>query len=229
MTISLIVACDKYHGIAKNGTIPWKYSEELKYFSKQTRTTRDPTRQNAILMGRKTWESLPIKPLPHRINIVLSSTDHDYDLTTTAKFVKSIPTALEYVRNNADTIEDLYVIGGEQIYRTFLTEHLSEIDRVYYSEIQEDYQCDQFFPDAFTTFLGTTEGHTRLRPSVADPASGLTATGAVWSGGCKERRPPTTNCEGDFVTGAVWQRDTDNVVKTSSDKIIYYCYTKKST
>ena len=74
MTISLIVACDKYHGIAKNGTIPWKYSEELKYFSKQTRTTRDPTRQNAILMGRKTWESLPIKPLPHRINIVLSST-----------------------------------------------------------------------------------------------------------------------------------------------------------
>ena len=146
--ISLIVACDNQGGIAKNGSIPWNFPQELKYFSKITRTTKDPAKKNAILMGRKTWESLPKRPLPNRVNIVLSSVPVSGDPNPNIVFVSSIEIALEYVNQN-DQIEQLFVIGGEQIYHTFMTEYSSKIDHIYYTEIQENYQCDQFFPVSF--------------------------------------------------------------------------------
>jgi len=141
------VACDNQGGIAKNGSIPWNFPQELKYFSKVTSTTNDPTKKNAILMGRKTWESLPRRPLPNRINIVLSSVPVSENLDPNIVFVTSIETALEYVTKN-DHIEQLFVIGGEQIYNTFMTEYLTMIDHIYYTEIQENYECDQFFPNS---------------------------------------------------------------------------------
>jgi len=144
--ISLIVACDNQGGIAKNGSIPWNFPQELRYFSKVTRTTKDPTKKNAIFMGRKTWESLPKRPLPNRVNIVLSSKPNTSgDPNPNIVFVSSIEIALEYVNQN-DQIEQLFVIGGEQIYHTFMTEYSSKIDHIYYTKIQENFQCDQFFP-----------------------------------------------------------------------------------
>ena len=66
MKINLIWAQDYNGGIGKEGNIPWYISEDLKHFKKLT--------QNSIvIMGRKTWDSLPFKPLPSRRNIVLSS------------------------------------------------------------------------------------------------------------------------------------------------------------
>ena len=65
--IHLIWAQDENGGIGKNGKLPWYISEDLKKFKKITSNS-------TIIMGRKTWESLPMKPLPNRDNIVLSST-----------------------------------------------------------------------------------------------------------------------------------------------------------
>ena len=66
MEIHLIWAQDKNGGIGKDGKLPWHISEDLINFKKITSN-------NTIIMGRKTWESLPKKPLPNRRNIVLSS------------------------------------------------------------------------------------------------------------------------------------------------------------
>ena len=67
MKIHLIWAQDGNGGIGKNGKLPWHVSEDLKNFKKITLNS-------TVIMGRKTWESLPVKPLPNRENIVLSKT-----------------------------------------------------------------------------------------------------------------------------------------------------------
>ena len=66
MEIHLIWAQDINSGIGKNGKLPWHISVDLKNFKKITLNS-------TVIMGRKTWESLPIKPFPNRENIVLSS------------------------------------------------------------------------------------------------------------------------------------------------------------
>ena len=181
--ISLIVACDIKGGIAKDGKIPWHYPQELKYFSKITSTTQDPTKKNAIIMGRKTWDSLPRKPLPNRVNIIITR-----DISRKEKhsdnvvWSQSMEEAIEYVKSNSQ-IENTYVIGGESVYSYVINNHYSQIHipkdsgnhrqvlqfavhasqrkegrypcgnmrgyhihRLYYTEIHDDFQCDQFFP-----------------------------------------------------------------------------------
>ena len=65
MKIHLIWAQDTNGGIGKNGKLPWHISEDLKKF-------KSLTYNSTVIMGRKTWDSLPIKPLPNRRNFVLS-------------------------------------------------------------------------------------------------------------------------------------------------------------
>ena len=75
MKFNLIVAaCGKSLGIGFNGELPWRLKSEMKHFASTTSTTKDPTKKNAVIMGRKTWESIPAKfrPLKNRFNIVLS-------------------------------------------------------------------------------------------------------------------------------------------------------------
>ena len=74
MKVNLIVAACEGMGIGLNGTLPWRLKEEMKYFSKMTKSVSCSDKRNAVIMGRKTWLSIPEKfrPLPGRLNIVLS-------------------------------------------------------------------------------------------------------------------------------------------------------------
>lgn len=76
-----ILACTHDGGIGLNGKLPWRLKEDMKLFKKITTTIQNPNdkekgKLNAVIMGRKTWESIPMKfrPLPNRINIILSKT-----------------------------------------------------------------------------------------------------------------------------------------------------------
>ena len=71
MRYNIIVAYDTQRGIGKGGTIPWKLPGDMKMFKEMT----SQPNKNCVIMGRKTWESIDIKyrPLPNRINIVLSN------------------------------------------------------------------------------------------------------------------------------------------------------------
>ena len=68
MNFNIIVALDKENGIGLDNNIPWYEPDDLKHFSKMTKGNNN----NAIIMGSKTWESLPIKPLKGRDNLILS-------------------------------------------------------------------------------------------------------------------------------------------------------------
>ena len=75
MKFNLIVAaCGKSLGIGLNGELPWRLKSEMKYFAETTSRTIDSNKINAVIMGRKTWESIPLKfrPLKNRLNVVLS-------------------------------------------------------------------------------------------------------------------------------------------------------------
>ena len=129
METHLIWAQDSNGGIGKKGTLPWYISEDLKNFKKLTLNT-------TIIMGRKTWDSLPLKPLPQRINIVLSSTKQDK-----AKTFHSYDECIHYLNNN--NIEKVFIIGGRSIYKLFFNDadylHITNIN------LQES-GIDEFFP-----------------------------------------------------------------------------------
>lgn len=74
LTFQIVVAATRKLGIGKAGTMPWKLPGDMAYFKELTMRTADPAKQNAVVMGRKTWESIPPKfrPLPGRVNVVLS-------------------------------------------------------------------------------------------------------------------------------------------------------------
>ena len=105
MKIHLIWAQDQNGGIGKGGKLPWYIPGDLKNFKK---LTHDAT----IVMGRKTWESLPIKPLPDRRNIVLSSNP--------IKDVENYSNIKECIKKlHCDDVKEIFIIGGAQVYEHF--------------------------------------------------------------------------------------------------------------
>ena len=129
MEINLIWGQDKNGGIGKNGKLPWHISEDLINFKKLTINS-------TIIMGRKTWDSLPVKPLPDRRNIVLSS-----------KFIKdvenydSINKCIKKLKTNL--IKKIFVIGGAQVYKKFF----NHADKLHITHIHEEFNgIDTYFP-----------------------------------------------------------------------------------
>src|SRR6185503_15844902 len=108
-----IVAVDRNLAIGKDGKLPWHYSADMKFF-------KETTIGNAVVMGRKTWLTLK-KPLPQRLNIVLSRKS-EIEPQESVIVLRDVESVLEKA-NNLDC--DLYVIGGEQVYRSFV----DKIDR----------------------------------------------------------------------------------------------------
>ena len=128
--ISLIVAVSEDWGIGKNNELLWHISEDLKRFKKLTLG-------KTVLMGKKTWESLPKKPLPGRKNVVI--TDNPSDTFEGAVTAYSIDDAL----GKCDTNEEVFVIGGGSIYRQFMT----IADRLYITHVHLKAPADIYFPE----------------------------------------------------------------------------------
>jgi dihydrofolate reductase len=137
MRISLIVAISKNRVIGDNNTIPWHIPEDLKRF--KTLTMSHP-----IIMGRKTYESIG-RPLPGRINIIMTK-QRDYNPgcsggSSPCVVVHSIDEATKSAKT-AKT-DEIFVIGGAQIYRHFLP----KADRVYMTVIHNCFKGDTHFPE----------------------------------------------------------------------------------
>ena len=130
MNIHMIWAQDINNAIGRDGTLPWHFPEDLKNFKKLTT-------EHIIIMGRKTWDSLPIKPLPNRRNIVISSrSQKDVESYT------SIEDCIESLSDDKE-VSDVYIIGGMSVYKFFYeyanTLHITFIDKSYPD-------TDTFFP-----------------------------------------------------------------------------------
>ncbi|WP_282076485.1 dihydrofolate reductase [Epibacterium ulvae] len=128
--LTLIAARDKNGAIGKDNTIPWHAPEDLKAFQRETLG-------GAIIMGRNTWESLPVKPLKNRLNIVVSS-----DPTCADLVCATLEDALEAARSQG--YFRIYAIGGAGIYRACLP----IADRLMITEVKIEVEHpDTFFPD----------------------------------------------------------------------------------
>jgi len=103
-----IVAVDRNGAIGKGGKLPWHYSADMKFF-------KETTTGNACVMGYKTWLTLK-KPLPNRLNIVLSR-QSEIDPQDSVIVCRDVESVLSVAK---DLKGDLFVIGGEQVYRSFL-------------------------------------------------------------------------------------------------------------
>jgi dihydrofolate reductase len=128
--ISIVVARASNGVIGRDGELPWRLPSDMRYF-------RELTTGHTVVMGRKTFESLPSKyrPLPDRRNLVLSATPHRE--LPGAEVFPDLPSALTACKR------DCFVIGGGAVYR----DALPFADRVYATEIEQEIEGDTYFPE----------------------------------------------------------------------------------
>lgn len=140
MSYNLIVAVCRQNGMGWQGRLPWQIKREMDYFTQLTKGDGN----NAVIMGRKTWESLP-KLLTDRDNLVLSTTAkaHSAAKAHNAKFFASFDAIDAYLAEN-DYYEDIWIIGGAEIYQHYLA--TNKINKCYITYIDKDFECDTFFP-----------------------------------------------------------------------------------
>lgn len=150
---SLILAVDDKNWLWKNGDLAWRLPEDMKYFKNITTSSDCENSQNAVIMGRKTWDSIPerFRPLPDRMNCILSSSyeKNAEKIDTNSYGFNSLQACLEFLSQRKD-IEKTFVIGGSHLYNMTLT-HL-KLEKIYLTQISGNFDCDVFFngvPDTF--------------------------------------------------------------------------------
>lgn len=144
--IKIVVATNHKGVIGANGSIPWTSKIDLKWF-------RHATMDNVVIMGKDTWNSLPekVRPLPGRINIILTSTDYAMYKKRYERFTpsgeedvwvcRSLKEAIEFA-GNVYPEKDICLIGGERVYN----EGMNYADMVYHTKINIDVpNGDRFF------------------------------------------------------------------------------------
>uniref|UniRef100_A0A0D9XZ25 Bifunctional dihydrofolate reductase-thymidylate synthase n=1 Tax=Leersia perrieri TaxID=77586 RepID=A0A0D9XZ25_9ORYZ len=145
----VVVAATRDMGIGKDGTLPWKLPGDLKFFKDITMTTSDPSKKNAVVMGRKTWESIPLqfRPLPGRLNIILTRSG-SFDFATAENIVicASLDSALELLATTpyCFTVEKTFLIGGGEVLRQSLNAPYCEA--IHLTDIESSIECDTFIP-----------------------------------------------------------------------------------
>ena len=132
MTLSLIAAVARNGVIGKDNQLLWHLPEDMRYF-------RETTRGKPVIMGRKTWESLPdsFRPLPGRHNIVVSR-NPAYQATGA-----TLAGSLEEAIQKAADAGEVFVIGGSELY----AKTIPLAQRLYLTEIASEFDGDVFFPE----------------------------------------------------------------------------------
>ncbi|EEX51359.1 dihydrofolate reductase [Pasteurella multocida] len=128
MTFSLIVAITKNRVIGKDNQMPWHLPADLAWF-------RQNTTGKPVIMGRKTFESIG-RPLPKRVNIVLSHQPYEHEGIT---WKSSLESAVDFVKDSPE----IMLIGGGELFK----QYLSKADKLYLTEIQTELEGDTYFPE----------------------------------------------------------------------------------
>lgn len=153
MEFKIILACDLNNGIGKSSTIPWKISDDMKFFRETTSsptTSIENSKRNVVIMGRLTAETFT-KCLPNRINIVITSKENYRE---SEGFVShaSLDEALKALTTRSD-VNDVFVIGGSILCDEAITNRYCR--GVYLNQIDHDYECDIVLSEKFMSTLRT--------------------------------------------------------------------------
>lgn len=129
--VAIIAAVASNYGIGKNNKLPWHLPADLKHF-------KELTTGHAVVMGKRTFESLPNGPLPNRKNIVLTTfLEGDFD-----KYYEA--TSLRDALDLCEHEDKVFVIGGASIFKQALV--FPGIDIMYITWIHQEFDSDTFFP-----------------------------------------------------------------------------------
>jgi len=138
---AVVVAADEASGIGVDGTLPWRIPSEMAFFKRLT-TTAPAGARNAVIMGRKTYDSIAPKfrPLAGRLNVVLTRTSSED--TEGVRHARSLDEALAIAAEAG--VADVFVIGGGQVYAEALAD--PRCARVHLTRVHATYACDTFLP-----------------------------------------------------------------------------------
>ena len=147
VSFKMIVAFCKNRGIGYQNKIPWYSKIDLRHFSKLT----SGNKKNSIIMGRKTWDSLPKKPLKNRVNIILSRSKNSINLDgfDSTYVFDSIDLIKEFCKES--NFEENWIIGGHSLYNDFL--NCDDLKKLHVTYIPANYTCDVFFPSIPSRFV----------------------------------------------------------------------------
>ena len=153
-----IVACDLNGCIGNNGEIPWHLPADLKRF-------KELTSGGVVVMGRKTFESLNCKPLPNRVNIVITK-DPNFQIENKGKgviFYNEISFAIQKAKYEASVLglKEVWIIGGQSIYE----QTMPYVDRIELTWISDKFKGDTYYPSLPATTTVSSSG------SIKDPAT----------------------------------------------------------
>lgn len=123
-TFNIIAAMDLNRGIGYKGKLPWNIKGDLKFF-------KEKTKNSPLIMGRKTWDSLPTRPLPNRENIILSRNSE----------MNSLQKALDYCWDKNQTP---FIIGGSFVYEVAVNHQ--NLGVIYLTLIHGTHKVDTYFP-----------------------------------------------------------------------------------
>jgi len=157
---NIIVAHDLNLGIGINNQLLCHLPEDMKYFKNLTSTTKDPKKQNIVIIGRKTYDSINdrFKPLINRVNIVITRNNNlQFDDVHT---VTSIEDALDLSQTliKECKAENIFCIGGSSIYSTMIKH--PQCQTLYITEIGHKFTSDSFFPEYKKEFQETYKSNT---------------------------------------------------------------------
>lgn len=140
----IIAAMCEDRGIGRSGTIPWNYPEDLAYFMRTTKSARGGF-ISSVIMGRKTWESLPDGGLKGRLNIVLTSQHRKLHPVADEVYLGSLMEAYVYLQGRPDVDPDaMWIVGGAELYSEALLCNWS--NELHLTDIPGKYTCDTYFP-----------------------------------------------------------------------------------
>ncbi|NTW23943.1 MAG: dihydrofolate reductase [Lentimicrobium sp.] len=129
-TISIIVAIAQNNAIGKDNQLLWHIPEDLKRF-------KALTTGHTIVMGKRTFESLPIRPLPNRRSVVI--TDIPGELIKGCEMAYSIDDAISKMEEGREN----FIIGGGMVYKQFMP----LADKLYLTIVHKDFEADTFYTD----------------------------------------------------------------------------------
>ena len=158
MKFSMIVAHDQNRGIGIDNDLPWRLKQDMAFFKQVTTNNTVIGSSNMVIMGRKTWDSIPEKfrPLPGRINCVLSRSNR-VALPDGVLSATSIDDALGLAKQLRDNgkCSHVFIIGGGTIYNEAIKHPFCE--QLLITKIEKEFACDAFFPEYDVNFTLVTE------------------------------------------------------------------------
>jgi dihydrofolate reductase len=160
---AIVAICANNNGIGKENDLPWSISEDYSYYQRVVATTRDTNKINAVLLGRLTWESIPVeeRPVEPCLNIIISTTMKLSDVkckkvnhTSSVLICESIEAAKKLIEEKySNKIESIWCLGGSSLYSESFNS--KDFNKLFLTRVFGDIDCDVFikpsnFLDNFT-------------------------------------------------------------------------------